>query len=343
MSVRVAVYGLGPIGTLIAKEVLKKKGLELVAAFDIDPLKVGRDLGEILDVDEDIGVLVSDDGDAPQILRNREVKVVLHSTSTYMEKNYPQIVKCIEAGADVISTSETLCNPWYRYPELATLIDELAKRRCVSVIGTGVNPGFIFDTLPLLMTAVCTNVDKISVVRSLDASKRRSSFQKKYGLGLCVEDFRAQMERGLLSAHVGYGESISMVSDTLGVKLTKIVEGQDPLIASRDMRTQYVEIKAGTVSGIRGYGVGYVGEKEFMKVELLAEVEREEYEEIVIEGTPPIRWRSSGTAGDIATAAMVINMIPRILNSKPGLLRMNELPVPSAFVNLPPSSSSRSG
>ncbi|MGQ9781471.1 MAG: NAD(P)H-dependent amine dehydrogenase family protein [Nitrososphaeria archaeon] len=334
MSVRVAVYGLGPIGMLIAKEALKKKDLDLVAAFDIDPSKVGRDLGEILESNSKLDVVVSDDVDASTILRNEGVEVVLHSTSTYMEKNYPQIVKCVEARADVISTSETLCNPWYRYPELAILIDELAKKRCVSVVGTGVNPGFVFDTLPSFMTAVCTNVDRIHVVRSLDASKRRYSFQRKYGLGLSVEDFRAQMVQGLLSAHVGYGESISMVADNLGVKLTKIVEGQDPLTASKDMRTKYFEIKAGAVSGIRGYGVGFVGDREFIRVELLAEVEREEYEEILIEGTPSIRWRSSGTAGDIATAAMVINVIPRILNSKPGLLRMNDLPLPSAFVSL---------
>jgi len=211
----------------------------------------------------------------------------------------------------------------------------LAKKRCVSVIGTGVNPGFIFDSLPLLMTAVCTSVERIYVIRSLDASKRRFSFQRKYGIGLTVTEFQDKLKKGLLSAHVGYSESIDLVAGNLGVKLDRIVEGQDPLIAKKDMKTRYIEIKAGSVSGIRGYGIGFMGDKEFIKVELIAEAEGDEYEEVTIEGTPPLKWRSSGTAGDIATVAMVINMIPRIMAAKPGLLRMCDIPLPSAFVNLP--------
>lgn len=334
MPIRVAVYGLGPIGVLIAKEVLKKKSLNLVATFDVDPEKIGKDLGDVLGMDEKTGIYVDDDANALDTLKNSGVKVVLHSTSTYLDKNYAQIVKCIEAGADVISTSETLSNPWYRYPELATLLDELAKRFCVSIIGTGINPGFIFDTLPTVMTSVCTNVDSIHIVRSLDASKRRYSFQKKYGLGLNVYDFKDKMEKGELTAHVGYGESIDMIANALGVRLDRIVEGQEPLIAEKDMKTQFFNIKQGQVSGIHGFGVGFVKEREFIKVELIAEVEGIEFEEVTIEGTPPIKWRSSGTSGDIATAAMVINMIPRILSSKPGLRRMCDIPFPSAFLGL---------
>ena len=334
MSIRVAVYGLGPIGTLIAKEVLKKEDLNLVAAFDVDPEKVGKDLGTILGINEKLGVSIEHDANAVEILKNSGVKVVLHSTSTYLDKNYTQIVRCIEAGASVISTCETLSNAWYRYPELATLINELARKHCVSVIATGVNPGFIFETLPSLLTAVCTNVESIHVIRSLDASKRRQSFQKKYGLGLEIGEFKVKMANGLLSAHTGYGESITLVSEALGIDLSRIVEDQEPLIAKKDMSTQFFEVKKGSVSGIHGFGIGFIEEKEFIKLELFAEADREEFEEISIKGTPSIVWRSSGTAGDIATAAMVINMIPKILSARPGLLRMYDIPFPSAFINI---------
>jgi len=334
MAIRVAVYGLGPIGILIAKETLKKKDLNLVAAFDIDPLKIGKDLGDIIGVEEKIGIYVDDDANALQTLKNSGVKVVLHSTSTYLDKNYTQIVKCIEAGANVISTSETLSNPWVRYPELATLLDELAKKYCISIIGTGINPGFIFDTLPIVMTSVCTEVNNIHVIRSLDASKRRYSFQKKYGLGLKVDDFKDKMEKGELTAHTGYSESINLIANALGVNLDKIIEGQEPLIAKKDMKTQFFNVREGQVSGIHGFGVGFLKEKEFIKIELSAEVDGVEFEEVTIEGTPPIKWRSSGISGDIATAAMVINMIPKILTSKPGLRRMCDIPYPSAFLSL---------
>ncbi|MEM3404620.1 MAG: dihydrodipicolinate reductase [Nitrososphaeria archaeon] len=334
MSLRVAVYGLGPIGQLIAREVLKKKDLNLVAAFDVDQKKIGKDLAELLMLNDKTGVHVSSPSELGMMLKSNGVKVVLHSTLTYLDHVYPQIVKCIKAGANVISTSETLSNPYYRYPELAELIHEMAKKYCVTVIGTGVNPGFIFDTLPALLTAVCTEVHSIHVTRSLDAAKRRESFQRKYGLGLGLDKFKAKMEIGELTAHVGYGESISLLADTLHVKLDKIVEGQEPLIAGSSTKTQYVTISIGTVSGIHGYGIGFLDGKEFIKIDLFAEVDREEFEEVVVDGNPPLKWRSTGTAGDIATAAMAINLIPKLSKVGPGLLRMCDIPLPSTFLNL---------
>jgi len=334
MPVNVAVYGLGPIGSLIAKKVLEREDLNLVAAFDIASDKVGRDLGDVLQLDKKLNVVVEHDVNSESVLKRCNVDIVLHSTSTYLDKIYPQLVRCIKASADIISTSETLCNPWYRYPELATLIDEMAKKYCVTVLGTGVNPGFIFDTLPATLTSVCAKVEKVHAIRSLDASKRRFSFQKKYGLSLSVAEFNELMSRGQITAHVGYAESVDMLASALGVKLDKIVEGQEPLIASKALKTDYFNIAVGQVSGIHGYGIGYLNGREFIKIELFAEVGREEYEEIRIEGEPPLTWRSNGTSGDIATAAIIVNMIPKVLNAKPGLIRMLDIPLPSAFLKL---------
>lgn len=334
MSVRVAVYGLGPIGMLIAKSIVERSELQLVAAFEIDPSKVGKDLGELLGLSKKLNLTVSNESSATEILRKKDVDIVLHSTSSYLDKIYPQIVKCIEAGVDLISTSETLVNPWYRYPELASKIDEMAKEQNVSILGAGVNPGFIFDTLPILMTSVCTKVSSLRVVRSLDASKRRFSFQKKYGLSLSIEEFKQKMEKGEITAHVGYAESIDLVASALGIKLTNIVEGQEPIVAKEHLKTQYFDIIPGRVSGVHGYGIGYVKEKEFIRVDLFAEVGREEFEEIAIDGVPPVKWRSSGIAGDIATAAIVVNLIPKVLEARAGLLKITDISLPSAFLSL---------
>lgn len=334
MQVRTAVYGLGPIGMLIAKNIIERKDLQLVAAFEIDPSKVGKDLGELLGLSEKLNLTVSNEVNATEVLKENEVDIVLHSTSTYLDKIYPQIVKCIEAEVDIISTSETLVNPWYRYPQIALKIDKMAKEKDVSVLGAGVNPGFIFDALPIFMTSVCTKINSLKIVRSLDAAKRRFSFQKKYGLALSVEEFKQKAKNGEITAHVGYAESVDLIASALGIKLTKIVESQEPLIAKEHVKTQYFDIMPGKVSGVYGYGIGYYEGKEFIRVELFAEVGREEFEEIVIEGAPSIKWRSSGTAGDIATAAIVVNLIPKVLEAKAGLLRITDIPLPSAFLSL---------
>ncbi|MEM2929684.1 MAG: dihydrodipicolinate reductase [Thermoproteota archaeon] len=334
MPVRVAVYGLGPIGTLIARKALEKKSLELVAAFEIDPSKIGRDVGELIGIGERIGVIVSRESEATGVLRRNGADVVLHATSSYLDKIYPQIIKCVEAGTDLISTSETLVNPWYRYPQLSLEIDRMARENNVSIIGAGVNPGFVFDVLPILMTLVCTRIDCLKATRSLDAGKRRLSFQKKYGLALSVEEFTSRMESGEITAHIGYGESLSLIASALGVNLTRIVEKQEPIVSMKRVRTQYFEIMPGRVSGVHGYGIGYFGEKEFVRVELLAEAGREEFEEVIIEGEPSVKWRSTGIAGDTATAAVVVNLIPKILEARSGLLRITDIPLPSAFLDL---------
>jgi len=331
LSIRIAIYGLGSIGSLIAKHVITKPGIRLVGGIDISPDKVGKDIGEVVGLGKSLDMPVVHDDNAIEVLR--EADVVLHSTSTHLDKIYPQIVKCIKAGADIISTSETLAYPWYRYPELAFLIDEVAKKQNVTVLGTGVNPGFVFDTLPAFLSSVCVDVGRIHVVRSIDASKRRYSFQKKYGLSMTPQEFRDKISRGEITAHVGYAESIMLISHMLGLKIDKIEEGQEPIIADKYMETQYFKIHPGQVCGIRGYGIGYIEGREFIKLELLAAVGRTDYDEVTIEGNPPLKWRNEyGTAGDTATAAMIINVIPRVLNASPGLLTMKDVAIPSIYL-----------
>mgnify|MGYP000511552917 CR=1 FL=1 len=331
MSIRIAIYGLGSIGSLIAKHAITKPGIKLVGGIDISTDKVGRDIGEVVGLGKSLDMPVVHDDNAMEVLR--EADVVLHSTSTHLDKIYPQLVKCIKAGADIISTSETLAYPWYRYPELAFLIDEAAKKQNVTVLGTGVNPGFIFDALPAFLSSVCVDVRRIHVVRSIDASKRRYSFQKKYGLSMTVQEFQDKISRGEITAHVGYAESIMLTSCMLGLKVDRVEEGQEPIVADKYMETQYFKIQPGQVCGVRGYGVGYVEGREFIRLELYASVGREDYDEVIIDGEPKLKWRNEyGTAGDIATAAMIINMIPRVYKAPPGLITMKNILTPTAII-----------
>ncbi|MEZ0289684.1 MAG: hypothetical protein ABWJ42_01155, partial [Sulfolobales archaeon] len=328
-KIRVVLYGLGPIGVLIARSLLKRDFYEIVGGVEIDPGKIGRDVGEVIGV-EKIGAPVVRDLEAVDFLKRVKADVVVQSTGTYLDKIYPQIVKAVVAGSNVISTSETLVYPWYRYPELALMLDSLAKRYSVRILGTGVNPGFIFDTLPAVLSSVHAEINRISVVRSLDAGKRRYSFQKKYGLSLSPEEFMEGLKRGEYTAHVGYAESILLLGEMLGVKISRVEEGQEPVVADRYMETQYFKISPGRVAGVHGWGRGYVKDQLFITLDLYASVGREEYDEVYIEGEPSLRWRSSGVQGDIATAAMIVNMIPRMLKAQPGLITMKDLLTPSA-------------
>jgi hypothetical protein len=332
-NLRVVIYGVGPIGSLIVKLLSSRKGVELVGGVDVDPSKVGEDLGIVAGLSRGLGVKVVHDSNSWGFLRSVKPDVVIISTGTYLDRIYPQIVRAVSAGANVVSTSETLAYPWYRYPELSLMIDELAKKNKVRVIGTGVNPGFVFDALPAFLTSVSAEVRRIHVVRSLDASKRRYSFQKKYGLSLTPEEFESKLRAGEISAHVGYAESIMLLGCILGVSIERVEEGQEPIVAEEYLETQYFKIGPGRVSGIHGWGVGYVNGAEFVRLDLLASVGREDYDEVLIEGNPTMRWRcETGVPGDIATASMVVNIIPRVLQAPPGLITMKDVITPSAFL-----------
>ena len=200
---RVIQYGLGPIGGAVARHVVEREGLVLVGGVDIDPAKIGRDVGEVVGLESPLGFTVSEN--LTQAMAGTEADVVLHTTSSYFDLFKAQVIEILEAGLDVVSTAEELSFPWLANPQDAAEVDAVAKRVGKTVLGTGVNPGFIMDALPLALTAISQRVDRIDVTRVINASARRGPFQAKIGSGMTVDDFNAKMAAGRMG-HVGLPE-----------------------------------------------------------------------------------------------------------------------------------------
>ena len=292
---RVVIYGFGQIGRLLAK-VCVKRGFEVVGAVDINPEIVGKSLRDFgIESDAVIKDRLNFDGDLAYV-----------TTGSYLDKVYPQIEECVKAGFNVISTCETLAYPEYRYPELARKIDEIAKEEGVTVLGSGVNPGFLLDTLPIVLSAVCVEIKAIRAVRSVDALKRRTQFQRKVGIGLSLEEFK----KANLSGHVGYAESALLIAEALGVK-GDVREDQKPVVVD------------GVVQGVKGFGE-VVGDKS-IRVEFHAYANAEEYELIEIEGDNSVVWRSSGVKGDLGTVAVLVNLAKSVVEHRAGLIKMTDL------------------
>ena len=292
---RVVIYGFGQIGRLLA-EACVKRGFEVVGAVDINPEIVGKSLRDFgIESDAVIKDRLNFDGDLAYV-----------TTGSYLDKVYPQIEECVKAGFNVISTCETLAYPEYRYPELARKIDEIAKEEGVTVLGSGVNPGFLLDTLPIVLSAVCVEIKAIRAVRSVDALKRRTQFQRKVGIGLSLEEFK----KANLSGHVGYAESALLIAEALGVK-GDVREDQKPVVVD------------GVVQGVKGFGE-VVGDKS-IRVEFHAYANAEEYELIEIEGDNSVVWRSSGVKGDLGTVAVLVNLAKAVVEHRSGLIKMTDL------------------
>jgi 4-hydroxy-tetrahydrodipicolinate reductase len=232
-----------------------------------------------------------------------------------------------------VSTCEELSYPHYKYPELAHKIDELAKKNDVTVLGTGINPGYLMDTLPITLTGPCQEVKKIKVTRMLDSSKRRVPYQKKIGTGLSREEFKKMIEEKKITGHVGLIESIAMIADALGWKLDEIKElHPECVIADRKTITPYTIVKPGQVAGLKSVAYGIKQGKRVITLEFVSYAGlKEEYDAISIEGVPNIYQKiEGGVHGDIGTVATIINSIPKVINANPGLVTMKDLPLPSA-------------
>ena len=325
-KIRVIQYGIGPIGASIVRLMRQKNSLEIVGAIDTDAKKVGRDLGEVVGAsDAPWGVLVS--ADAASVLA-KPADVVVHSTSSYLTSVMDQLLACLGAGLCIVSTCEELAYPFRKHPQLSKTLDEAAKEEGVALLGTGVNPGFVMDKLPLTLSAVSQWVDWVSAVRIVDASKRRLPLQKKIGAGMTPDEFRAQVAAGVIKHH-GLPESIAMVADGLGFSLDDVSETIEPMIAEEVIKTEFLEVEPGQVAGVHQVGRGTAAgqEKIFMELKMYVGA-KNPADTVVLNGDPNLTLTiPGGTHGDVATAAVVVNAIPSILAANAGLRTSRDLPL----------------
>ena len=327
-KIRVVQFGCGPIGCKVVKLALAKPDIEIVGAIDL--VNVGRDLGEVADFGRKIGVLISQDVEAVLHLTNPDI--VMHTTGSSLTEVYPQLEVVIKAGTNIVSSCEELSYPYYKQPDLANAIDRIAKDHQVTVLGTGVNPGFLMDTWPLAMTAVCQDVKQMKAVRIQDASPRRAPFQKKIGAGCTLEEFKKLVDAGTLK-HVGLAESLAMIADGLGWELEEINEELEPVVAKTEVRSDFITVKPGQASGVKQVAHGFKKGQEVITLDFQAYLGAEEPRDaIYISGTPNIEVViKGGINGDIATAAIIVNSIPRVIRAPAGLLTMKDIPIVSAW------------
>jgi 4-hydroxy-tetrahydrodipicolinate reductase len=325
-KIRAVQYGVGPIGAAIVRLMREKQSIEIIGAIDADPAKAGRDLGDVVDgPGAPWGVPVTSDAEA---MLGESPDIVIHSTSSYLTSVMDQLMACLAAEACVVSTCEELAYPFRKYPDFSAKLDAEAKTWGVALIGTGINPGYVMDKLLITLSAASQEIESARAVRIVDASKRRLPLQKKVGAGMSVEGFRAQVSAGAIKHH-GLPESVAMVSDALGLGVEEISETIDPVVARERVKTQFLEVEVGQVAGVHQIARGYVGKTEKIYMELQMFVGATDPRDTVeITGNPNLTLTiPGGTHGDIATASVVVNCIPTILDAPAGLRTSRDLPM----------------
>ncbi|MBY8989758.1 MAG: dihydrodipicolinate reductase [Candidatus Lokiarchaeota archaeon] len=328
--------GLGPMGKIITSLLLKRQNILLRGVVDINPQLIDKKLSDLVDCDKDIDLIIESDLNA--VLSREKADVVIIATSSSVEKIFPTIEKVVKSGIHVISICEELPYPFQYQAELSKKIDILAKDNNVTVVGTGINPGYLMDLLPIVLTAPLQSVNSIKVTRMMNSAKRRVPFQKKIGTGLSVSEFHRKINEKEITGHVGLTQSIQMIVTALGLKYDEIIElPPKEIITTKDFTTSYGEtVQEGYVCRLQSKALAKKQEKEVITLDFVAYAgEHEEYDSISIEGIPSIEQKiRGGVHGDLGTSAMVANLIPKVITARPGLLTMKDLPVPCNTENI---------
>ncbi len=326
--IRIAQFGLGMIGIESIRLAATKPWAQVVAGVDIDPQKCGLPLSAHTGVKtlEDAAVYSSFE----QMMEQVQPDVILHTAGSKAGQTFDQIEPMIRAGINVISSCEELLYPYLREPVRSAEIDSLCRQYGSAVLGTGVNPGFVMDTLPVCLTGVSRRVDSIYVERVVNASTRRMALQKKIGSSMNPDDFRALFKAGK-AGHAGFKESAALICHAMGWRAERITETCEPMIADHDIQTDYFAVKKGLTCGLHQVVEAHVGSRVPLLMDLKMYLDAANpHDAIKVAGEPMLDMvLQGGVAGDHATVAAVINAIPRLNAAGPGLHLMTDLAVPS--------------
>jgi hypothetical protein len=335
-NVKIILWGLGAMGTGIGKMILTKKDIEIVGAIDNDPLKLGKDLGQIL-TSENLGVIVREDFST--LMKEIKADIVILTIDSFVKNVYPAIRIIVESGKNCITIAEEMAYPYVAQKELSEEMDSLAKENNVTILGTGVNPGFVFDTLIIALSAGCRSVKSIRAERISDLSSFGSTVMRTQGVGLAPEEFEAGIKNGSIVGHIGFAQSIHMIAKALGLEYDELTETLSSIISNTNRETFCVIVEPGMVAGCNHKAVASKNGKKVITLEHSQQIHPEceavdtgDY--IFIKGDSDLHLEiKPETPGGIGTMAIAVNMIPQVIASRAGLKTMMDLPLPHSIEN----------
>lgn len=336
-NVKVILWGLGAMGGGIGKMLAKKKGVDIVGAIDIGD-KLGKSLYDVVPGiergdREDVIVKTAEETIVPGA-----ADIVVVCTDSFTAKVFDKLVFVMERGMNVITSAEEMAYPQAQEPELAKKLDEIAKKNGVTVLGTGINPGLIMDLLVILWTGACESVDHIVSKRQNSLSPFGPAVMEEQGIGISVEEFEARKADGTMAGHVGFAESTMMMCDALGWKIDKFWQDMEPIVTDVDRKSPYGFAAAGSVAGVAMKGWVDVEGETKIEMDHPQQIEPEQVgivtgDYVDIKGVPEVHMvNTPEIEGGIGTMAMIMNTIPHVINAKPGLKTMIDIPVPHAIM-----------
>jgi len=327
-QIRVIFSGAGRVVRDVTQLLRVRSSVRIVAAYSRDPALVGKDLG-VLAGGAPLSVVITDDRSTALTV---PADILVIATTSFLRDVAIDIKGGIENGLNVLCTAEEMAFPWLSDEGLAEEIDVLAKKKGVTVLGGGVNPGFLSDALVLTAASAAWNVDHISVRRAVNLRHFSATILRRLGVGFSVDDFETGTQAGEIFGHIGYPESMHLVARALGLQVEKVTQSFTPLLAEVDIALDHFGVQKGLTAGFRQHATAYVEGKPWFEAEFLGHVDPDSIgarlqDEIHVEGYSPVHLViTPGLQAQAGVAALIANSLRRVVAAPPGLVTVADLP-----------------
>lgn len=335
-TIRVLVLGTGEMGSGIARLVHGKQGLALAGVYARRAGRGGMDAGSAIGLGREIGIPVSND--LADVVRQARPNVAIQATCSSIADAMEEIAVLVRHGISVISIAEQMAFPACSSPVLADEMHTDAVSHGVAVVGTGINPGFVFDLLVITLSGVCADIRSIRAERVNDLSPYGPTVLDSQGVGLSPQAFVQGVEEGTVVGHIGFPESIHLIAAAVGWDIERIEEYREPIISGVIREAPNRCVQPGQVAGCLHTALAYREDRPVITLRHPQQVHPQlegiqTGDRIEISGTPDVQLAGRPEIpGGQATCALAVNMIPRLLNAPPGLHTLTDLPVPAAIL-----------
>ena len=335
-EVKVIIWGLGAMGGGMADMLLKKKGVEIVGVAGRGK-KIGTSMYDYIKTERgdrpDVIIQAAED-----VIKPGAADIVLLCTDSFTKNAFPKLKFIMEQGINVITSAEEMSYPKAQSPELAEELDKIAKANGVSCLGTGINPGHIMDLLVLVMTGCLEDVEEITSRRVNSLSPFGPAVMEEQGIGISVEEFKERKANHTMSGHVGFAESVGMMAEGMGLTVEEFAQDMNPITTDVDRKSPYGFAAAGSCAGVAMTAEAKLSNGMPVHMDHPQQIEPEQVgvhtgDYVEIKGVPPVNMSNTPEIeGGIGTMAMIMNCIPHVINARPGLKTMIDIPVPRAIM-----------
>jgi len=343
MKYKVIQWSTGNVGKYALRCIVGHPELELVGVWVSNARKVGKDAGDLCGLPA-TGVLATDDAD---LLLASDADCVCYTAAgdTRPIEAVDDMCRILAAGKNVVSTSVVgLVHPTTFEPAISKQLADACEAGHSSFFNSGIDPGFANDVLPLVLSGLAQHWEEIRIQEIVNYATydRPEILFDVMGFGGPLDQTPMLLLDGVLT--MGWGGTIRILAEGLGLELEEIREIHERRPAERPIRIGTRTVEPGTTGAMRFEVQGVVDGKPAVVVEHVTRLDdtlapdwpsgNGSYR-VLIRGVPAMRCEfefedehgDHAVGGVVLTATRVVNAIPAVCEAPSGLLSALDLPV----------------